>query len=61
VQTGTEKRRQLFEFCDLKKNPLRDIHRVFEHPVDSARGCLRLRIAKRSSKHSPSEGERKKN
>jgi hypothetical protein len=61
VQTGTEKRRKLFEFCDLKKNPLRDLHRVVEHPADSARGFLRLRIARRASKHSPSEGERKKN
>jgi hypothetical protein len=24
--------RELFEFCNLKKNPLRDIHRVAEYP-----------------------------
>jgi hypothetical protein len=23
-----------------RKNPLKDLHRVVEHPVDSARGCL---------------------
>jgi hypothetical protein len=26
------RRRELFEFCKLKKNPLRDLHRVTEHP-----------------------------
>jgi hypothetical protein len=31
VQIGT-KRRELFEFCNLKKIPLRDLHRVVEHP-----------------------------
>jgi hypothetical protein len=30
VQTGTG--RELFEFCNLKKNPLKDLHRVVEHP-----------------------------
>jgi hypothetical protein len=49
-----------FEFCDLKKNPLRDLHRVVEHPADSARSCLRLRITRRASKHSPSKGEGRK-
>jgi hypothetical protein len=48
VQTGTG-RRELFEFCDLKKNPLRDLHRVTEHPEGSARGCLSRRIARRAS------------
>jgi hypothetical protein len=52
--------RELFEFCDLKKNPLRDLHMVTEHPEGSTRSCLRQRIARRASKHSPSEGERKK-
>jgi hypothetical protein len=55
-----QKRRELFEFCDLRKNPLRDLHRVVEHPEDSARGCLSRRIARRASKHSPSVGEGKK-
>jgi hypothetical protein len=50
------KRRELFEFCDLKKNPLRDLHRVAEHPTDSARGCLSRGIARRAL-YSPSEGE----
>jgi hypothetical protein len=31
VQIGTG-RRELFEFYNLRKNPLRDIHRVVEHP-----------------------------
>jgi hypothetical protein len=44
----------------LKKNPLRDLHRVAEHPADSTRSCLRLRIARRASKHSPYEGEGRK-
>jgi hypothetical protein len=57
VQTGIGK--ELFEFCNLKKNPLRDLHRVVEHPQNSARGCLSRRIARRAL-HSPSEGERKK-
>jgi hypothetical protein len=26
------RRRELFEFCDLRKIPLRDLHRVPEHP-----------------------------
>jgi hypothetical protein len=37
------RRRELFEFCNLKKNPLRDLHRVVEHPVDSARRLLEQR------------------
>jgi hypothetical protein len=44
----------------LKKNPLRDLHRVVEHPADSARGCLSRRIARRASIHSPSAGEGRK-
>jgi hypothetical protein len=59
VQIGIG-RRELFEFCDLKKNPLRDLHRVVEHPADSARGFLRRRVARRASKHSPFAGEGKK-
>jgi hypothetical protein len=59
VRTGTG-RRELVEFCDLKKNPLRDFHRVVEHPADLARGCLSRRVARRASKHSPSTGEGKK-
>jgi hypothetical protein len=31
VQTSTG-RREIFEFYDLRKNPLRDLHRVVEHP-----------------------------
>jgi hypothetical protein len=54
------KRRELFKFCDLKKNPLRDLRRVTEHPEGSTRGCLSRGIARRASKHSPSAGERKK-
>jgi hypothetical protein len=34
---------------NLRKNPLRDLHRVVEHPADSARGCLSRRIARRAS------------
>jgi hypothetical protein len=26
------RRRELFEFCNLRKNPPRDLHRVAEHP-----------------------------
>jgi hypothetical protein len=40
VQIGTGGR-ELFEFCNLRKNPLRDLHRVAEYPADSARGFLR--------------------
>jgi hypothetical protein len=51
VQIGTG-RRELFEFWNLRKNPLRDLHRVVEHPADSARGCLSRRIARRASNFS---------
>jgi hypothetical protein len=53
-------KRELFEFCNLRKNPLRDLHRVVEHPADSARSCLRQRIARRASKYSPSVGEERR-
>jgi hypothetical protein len=54
------RRREPFEFWDLKKSPLRDLHRVAEHPVDSTRGCLSRGIDRRASKHSPSVGEERK-
>jgi hypothetical protein len=38
VQIGTG--RELFEFCKLKMNPLKDLHRVAEHFEHLARGCL---------------------
>jgi hypothetical protein len=51
--------RELFEFCKLKKNPEKDLHRVVEHPVGSARGCLSEGFL--GGHHiSPSEGERVK-
>jgi hypothetical protein len=40
VQTGTEERRELFEFYDLKKNSLRDLHRVAEHPTTLSKKLL---------------------
>jgi hypothetical protein len=49
-----------FEFCNWKKSPLRDLHRVIEYPEALNKSCLRLRIARRASKHSPSEGEGRK-
>jgi hypothetical protein len=55
-----QKKRELFEFCKLRKSPLRDLHRVVEHPIDSARSCLRQRIARRASKYSPSVGEERR-
>jgi hypothetical protein len=58
VQIGTDRRgRELFEFCILRKNPLRDLHGVSGHPEGLARGHLSRRIARRQSKHSPSEEE----
>jgi hypothetical protein len=40
VQTGTEEKRTLLISVIRRKNPLRDLHRVVEHPVGSARGYL---------------------
>ena len=58
MQTGTG-RRELFEFCELKKNPLKDLHLVVEHPVKLSKGLLEREIARRAL-YSPSAGERKK-
>jgi hypothetical protein len=52
-------RRGIFEFCDLRKNPLRDLHRVVEHPADSTRGFLSKQRARRSL-CSPFIGEERK-
>jgi hypothetical protein len=50
--------KELFEFCNLKKNPEKDLHKVTEHPADSARGCLSEGVP--GGHHiSPSEGEEK--
>jgi hypothetical protein len=38
----------------------RDLHKVVEHPADSARGFLSRRISRRAS-HSPEGGERIRN
>jgi hypothetical protein len=43
VQTGIEERRELFEFCILKKNPLGDLHRVVEHPDRLSKRLLEQR------------------
>jgi hypothetical protein len=36
----------------LRKSPLKDLHRVVEHPADLAIGCLSRRLARRASKFS---------
>jgi hypothetical protein len=43
----------------LKKNPLRDLHKVTEHPADSERGCLR-EDSQEGIHISPSAGEERK-
>jgi hypothetical protein len=59
VQIGTGEKNSLSsEFEEESKE--RDLHRVVEHPADSARGCLSRRIARRAS-HSPEGGERRRN
>ena len=50
VQIGI--RRELFEFCNLKKNPLRDLHRVVEYPERISKRFLEWRISMRASKFS---------
>jgi hypothetical protein len=35
-----------------RKNPLKDLHRVVEHPADSTRDCLSRGIARRASNFS---------
>jgi hypothetical protein len=40
VQTGTGEENSLSSGIK-RKNPLRDLHRVTEHPEGSARSCLR--------------------
>ena len=50
VQTGA--RRELFEFCNLKNNPLRDLHKVVEYPERLIKRLLEWRIARRESKFS---------
>jgi hypothetical protein len=48
VQTGTGEENSLSSGIE-RKNPLRDLHRVTEHPEDSARSFLSRRIARRAS------------
>jgi hypothetical protein len=43
----------------LKKSPQKDLHRVAEHPADSAIRLLEQRSARRASNY-PSEGEGKR-
>jgi hypothetical protein len=52
------RRKELFEFCNLKKNPKKDLHRVIKHPTNSSRGCLSEGVP--GGHHiSPYEGEEK--
>jgi hypothetical protein len=44
---------------EIEKSPRRDLHRVVEHPADSARSFLSKESARRAS-DSPSEGEGKR-
>jgi hypothetical protein len=37
------------EFCNLKKNPLKDLHRVTEHPERLSNRLLEQRSARRAS------------
>jgi hypothetical protein len=51
VQIGTGEKNSLSsEFEEESKE--RDLHRVVEHPADSAIGCLSRRLARRASKFS---------
>jgi hypothetical protein len=54
------RRRELSEFCVLKKNPLRDLHRVVEHPVALSKKLLKHKDIQEGIHISPSTGERKK-
>jgi hypothetical protein len=46
------KRKELFEFYNLKKNPVRDLRRVVEHPERLSKRLLEQRIARRASEFS---------
>jgi hypothetical protein len=59
VQIGTG-RRELFEFCNWRKNPLRDLHRVAEHPAVLNKKLLEQKDSQEGIHISPSAGERKK-
>jgi hypothetical protein len=59
VQIGIGENNSLsYEFEEEPKES--DLHRVVEHPSESARGCLSRRIGRRAS-HSPEGGERIRN
>jgi hypothetical protein len=57
VQIGTG-RREIFEFCDLRKNPLRDLHRFVEHPDRLNKKLLEKKDSQEGIHISPFVGER---
>jgi hypothetical protein len=54
------RRRELSQFYVLKKNPLRDLHRVVEHPATLSKKLLEQKDSQEGIHISPSTGERKK-